>query len=419
MPPVRSGIAAYNAELLPHLTRDLEIDIFDRPRAHDFVWRHFSRPYDLTVYQLGNATCHDYMWPYLVRYPGLTVLHDRQLHQSRAAALLTRHRRADDYRAEFAFSHPDAPPAVAELIIQGHGGELLHFWPLDGVVVRTSRSVAVHNPHVADELRDRFSTRAVEVIPMGVASHAPTTSAERIRKRLGVSADERLVAAFGRVTPEKRISPILRAMAALNTEAPGLRLVLVGEAAEYYDAMEEARLLGVGNRVVRTGYVEDAELADYIEAADFCLCLRWPSAGESSASWLRCLAAGKATVITDLTHLALVPTIDPRTWEPLANGRADPPIAVSIDILDEDHSLKLALRRLARDEALRTDLGRRAREYWARHHTLELMADSYRRAIAATLARPAPNVNLPPHLTVDGTELAKKIAGDFGISLEF
>ena len=39
-------------------------------------------------------------------------------------------------------------------------------------------------------------------------------------------------------------------------------------------------------------------------AADICACLRWPTNRETSASWLRCLAAGRPTIVTDLAHLA-------------------------------------------------------------------------------------------------------------------
>src|SRR5215203_2462116 len=112
MPPVRSGIAAYSADVLDGLASAHEIDLYvhitqggdARLRsAHDFVWRQAREPYDLTVFQLGNSSHHDYMWPYLFRYPGLAVLHDVHLHHARAAALL-RERRADAYRAEFAAS---------------------------------------------------------------------------------------------------------------------------------------------------------------------------------------------------------------------------------------------------------------------------------------------------------------------------
>ncbi|HEX4932013.1 MAG TPA: hypothetical protein VFV33_02465, partial [Gemmatimonadaceae bacterium] len=119
LPPVRSGIADYSAELLPLLGRDHDVTAFvgseaelawARPGvavrvAHDFVWTRRQRPFDLVVHQLGNSACHDYAWPYLFRYAGLLVLHDAHLHQARAHALLRR-RRVAAYRAELAFSHP-------------------------------------------------------------------------------------------------------------------------------------------------------------------------------------------------------------------------------------------------------------------------------------------------------------------------
>ncbi len=99
LPPARSGIATVNADLLARLDDELAIDRFvdglgRTPSgartfdAHDFVWRHRRDPYDLITYQLGNAACHDYMWAYLARYPGLVVLHDPRLHQARARQLL-------------------------------------------------------------------------------------------------------------------------------------------------------------------------------------------------------------------------------------------------------------------------------------------------------------------------------------------
>src|SRR5687768_1993029 len=100
MPPVRTGVAACSAELVAALLSEHDIDVFvdrvppDQPghrrtplirSAHDFVAAHQLRPYDLTVYQLGNSSHHDFEWPYVFRYPGLAVLHDAHLHHSRAA----------------------------------------------------------------------------------------------------------------------------------------------------------------------------------------------------------------------------------------------------------------------------------------------------------------------------------------------
>ena len=73
LPPQRSGIAHYTAELLPLLSRDYEIDLYtdcsELPSsvdcdlnifdAHDFVWKRKHASYEHVIYQLGNATCHD------------------------------------------------------------------------------------------------------------------------------------------------------------------------------------------------------------------------------------------------------------------------------------------------------------------------------------------------------------------------
>src|SRR4051794_37665859 len=124
MPPARTGVAACSAELVPALRVEHEIDVFvddatvgSTPglrSAHEFPWRHQRSPYDLTVYQLGNSSCHDYLWPYLFRYPGLAVLHDVRLHHARAAALLRRGRAAA-YREEFVWNHPGVDRDLAEL----------------------------------------------------------------------------------------------------------------------------------------------------------------------------------------------------------------------------------------------------------------------------------------------------------------
>src|SRR4051812_882461 len=88
LPPVHSGIARYSAEILPLLTDRFAVEAFVGSSAeelqppdgvtvrsaHDFVWMHARRPFDLVVYQLGNGAAHHYIWGYLTRHPGLVVM---------------------------------------------------------------------------------------------------------------------------------------------------------------------------------------------------------------------------------------------------------------------------------------------------------------------------------------------------------
>src|SRR4029453_15741739 len=134
--------------------------------AHDFVWLNHKAPYDLVVYQLGNARCHDFTWPYLFQHPGMVVLHDAHLHHARAASLLDR-RRTADYAAELAFNHPDLDPDRAAIGAAGVGGPLYYFWPVVRAGAPAPRVLGVHNPLVAADLPAAFG-RPVEMIALGV-----------------------------------------------------------------------------------------------------------------------------------------------------------------------------------------------------------------------------------------------------------
>ena len=135
----------------------------------------------------------------------------------------------------------------------------------------------------------------------------------------------------------------------------------------------------VCDRVRVIGHVEDAEIGAYLAASDVCLCLRWPTALETSASWLHCLAAQRATVVTDLAHLADVPcnrrpdvaagALDPRAGYggdrssrrgPFADGR-------------RCNGLRQTARCVTSWPAPATTIGKR-------QHTLDAMETDYRRA---------------------------------------
>jgi glycosyltransferase involved in cell wall biosynthesis len=437
LPPSRSGIAAYSADVLARLvSHEIEAFVDDGTGqqavsgalpipgvairgAHEFVWRRVRHPYDLVVYHVGNDRAHDYLWPYLVRYPGLVVLHDAQLHQARAQGLIRRRRQAD-YKAEFTYSHPEASPTIADLIISGLGGPLVYLWPMVRIPVEAARLVAVHNLYLARDLEARFSGRPFQHIHLGVPDPmaAAAVPPVDVRRRHGIPGEAVIFGSFGRVTPEKGLTAVLRALAQVVPASPDIRLLVAGGAAEYFDLMAQARELGVAPFVIQAGYVPDEELPAYLSAVDVCLNLRWPTGRETSAAWIRCLAAGKPTIVTDLVHQTDVPSLDLRSMEAVSSGPAGAePVCAHIELIDEIHMLRLALRRLAEDGELRARLGRAARRYWAEHATLELMAADYESALARAAASPLPRkpAGWPTHLSADGSAAARSLVGGFGV----
>jgi glycosyltransferase involved in cell wall biosynthesis len=448
IPPVRTGIAGRGAELVAALRgRGHTIHVYVDPpslsratetarasarhvastetehvySAHDFLWRQRRSPYDLTIYQFGNSSHHDYAWAYALHHPGLVVLHDTHLHHARAAFLL-REKRVGEYRAEFRWNHPGINADVAELAIAGFDSALYYDYPMVRSLVESSRLVAVHGEGARAELIERLSDPSTELpdrivsIRMG-EGETLTPDRERearrtVRARYGITEDALVFGCFGGITPEKRIPQVLAAMRAIVPHAPSAWLLLAGARAAYYEVAAAVRAHGLEDRVTLTGYLEsDADLTDHIAACDVSLNLRWPTARETSGPWLRALAAGRPTVITDLLHMRDVPSLDPRTWT------MNRPVCVAIDILDEDHSLRLAMRRLATDAALRERLGHAGREWWEREHTVEAMVDDYERVMREATARPAPDVALPAHMHDAGDRRLRALLEPFGVTV--
>jgi hypothetical protein len=329
-------------------------------------------------------------------------------------------------------------------------------WPLTRLVVQASRLSAVHSRGMAERVREELPEAAVEAVRLTqgevVSADREARARAEVRARYGFARDALVIGAFGGLTPEKRIPQILAAFAATTAFAPAARLLLAGAAAPQYDVRRDIQALGLADRVVITGYLDtDDELTEAIAASDIVVNLRWPTAREVSGPWLRALAAGKATITIDLAHLWDTPSLDPRTWTvnqvglghaagargpgirsgdseqqprplhrtPDPGPRTPAAVTVAIDILDEDHSLRLALRRLATDTDLRASLGAAARQYWEREHSPEASVEDYDRVIALALAKPAPRLDLPAHLVHDGDAHLRRLLGPFGVGVHF
>ena len=89
MPPERSGISDYSAELLPELSRHYDIDVIVAQDSVSDPWinansslrtvawfRAHADRYDRVLYHFGNSHFHQHMFSLLEEVPGVVVLHD-------------------------------------------------------------------------------------------------------------------------------------------------------------------------------------------------------------------------------------------------------------------------------------------------------------------------------------------------------
>ncbi len=385
LPPAPTGIADYSALLLRALStsaRELAIETLSaREEAERF--RPPEGPHVL-VYQVGNSPHHDFLYPTLFRHPGVLVLHDLVLHHARLSSHLespevrayredigdwTKRERAkarlEEYRSEAREAYPAVGDDVAEIALRIGGGRLLYAYPLYEHLVRRSLLTLVHSETARDEVLSSCPGADVRRVRMGVPLPS-VVPRDEARRRLGLATDELLLSSFGLVTPEKRISSAIRALARLKARGVRATYLLVGGRVAHYDPLREAREIGVAENVRLVGRVPEEEFRLYAFASDLCLNLRYPSAGETSATLLGLLACGKPVVVTDQIHVRDLP---------------DSVVARS-SLEGEEDGLYCDLMDLIRSERRRRELGEAARKYAESEASPEAMAEDYLAVLA-------------------------------------
>ena len=418
MPPVRSGVAACSAELVAALDEQHD-DRRVRRRAAGGLARQTARvrrtsssggtgsdPYDLTVYQVGNSSNHDYLWPYLFRFPG-TRRAARRPAASCARGVPAPTRATPTYRAEFIANHPDGRSGSRRA-----RGRRLRYAALllladDRLIAQASR--LGRGPH-ARRCRRLCSWRSPRLLirPRFASATARRCPTMRQQSRADARAeparpfpsDALVFGCFGGLTPEKRITQILKAFAATwptRQGAPPARGRLARHDVDAQSRRPSARPGDHGRSL--TGYLDsERALTDCIAACDAYPEPAVADRGRSVRPVAPCLALGLPTVIVDLAHLADVPSLDPRTWQPHggSNERGARCASRSTSSTKTTRSA-LAMRRLATQPALRERLGRAAADYWRREHAPEHMVEDYLRADRRALHRddPAPS-RCPP-----------------------
>ena len=238
------------------------------------------------------------------------------------------------------------------------------------VPLLASRCVVTSSEAAADVLRARYPDACVRVAPIGIHARATTNRGDHL-------------ATFAVVDDRPRDAEVV------------------------HRAFRRARDAGT-----RFKTIEDAGACDVLIAPG------WPPGHRTATALLAGLASGKAVVTMEMDATAGWPALDPQTWRPRGLAVTEPPIAVTIDARDEEHSLLLAVRRLSGDAALREQLGNAARQWWATHATPAHAAAAWLPIVneAVSLSPPPRPRDWPAQFRRDGTELVRGILSEFGIT---
>ncbi len=384
LPPERTGIAQYSADLLPALSRYYDIVLISDQKkvdaaavgvdfpVHDPPWLRANRHgIDRVVYQMGNSHFHDCMRDLMVEIPGTVVLHDIFL-----SGLFSWLEKIDPSSAFWTRALYQSHGYVAARDRYRDEEAAKIRYPVNLGVAQAAEGVIVHSEYArglaSDWLGPDF-TKHWKVIPHLRAPAEPWPRAAA-REAIGLPQDTFVLCSFGSIEPRKLSRRLLNAFLGSSLVRDGkCLLVFVGENHPGNYGTQLLDLIGANKfeaRVCITGWVEASRFHAYLAAADLAVQLRTSSRGETSGALLDCLNAG-VPVITN------------------AHGSASEFPADAVWMLDDDFSdadLITAFETLHKDAGGRGDLRQRARELVASRHAPEICAQLYAEAIEAFYA---------------------------------
>jgi len=376
--PQKTGISSFSEkELLPYLSKHADIDLFidagveptsqylkDNFSIHCYTDYETAKvDYDMALYHMGNNHLHKFIYDSLLKDPGVTVLHDIYLHAFLGGISLARYD-GQRYIDEFAHCYGPRGVEIAKMHIAANKYPAFDF-PLIGRVLDHSLGVVCQsNIGIETVLEERISSLVTKInhpfVVPDLISGPGSSEVDELKAALCLTERWPIIASFGFIAGHKRYSVLLEAFKEFLDYCPGAALLLIGD-----DTMEIDGLIGslaLGGSVFRTGYIPSDRISTYISLADFCINLRYPTAGEASGSALNLMSMKKPVIVSNIGWFSELP------WDCCL--KLDPD-AYETGVLVEYMKL------LTSDEQLRREMGENARNYVLREHNPENAARSY------------------------------------------
>lgn len=390
LPPQKSGIADYSADLLPYLSKHFEIDLFSdikenfsvsflRDDFKTYYWTELRKRrdiYEAVIYHVGNSHFHTYMPDLLREIPGVVVLHDFFLSNLPYVEEYVNGKK-DVFVKEIDDNHGlrSVVNALKNHVVDLNLEETREQWPINWKVLKFAQELIVHSKH-QNELIQQFYTHGWTPNTTLIKQIHETTpqisrsKKQALRQELGLDPNAFIFCSFGLMASTKLNLSTIQAFSQMySTSNTNVFLIFVGQLEggilHEQQVLKIINELNLSERIFITGYVNKKQYEKYLACADAAIQLRAGSRGETSRAVLDCMAYGLPCIIN--AHGAL------------NDYNADDVIKLSDSFnLDE---LKQTMVRLQTDESFRVEKGQRARNLIIEQHDPDKIAANYANVI--------------------------------------
>ena len=369
-----SAIGKVTVQVAEQMQDDAEVHLWcaDRGQLHATTVPVFAfdvtdayeqalRTYDVVLYSFGNYyPFHREVFLMSRRVPGIAILHDYVMHHFFVGHYLDapggveryldtmqrRYGKAGRAAAEASFVHDGERWIVQTSQQPLWGTDRISEFPLFEEMLDTATGVVVHADFMSRLAREvtEAPMKTIRLPAIERPAIAPPP-----RDAFGIPADRVLVITIGHINPNKLVHEIIDALGARPELAARVFYAVIGPVpGAYGDQLRDTVARhGLEATVRFLGPCTDVELQAWLHHADVCLNLRRPVTEGGSASLSDEMTSGKPVIVSNVGVYAEVPDA----------------CVKKIDAGLEAEQVGPALQALVDDEALRAEIGRRARHY--------------------------------------------------------
>ncbi|MCX7338313.1 MAG: glycosyltransferase, partial [Alphaproteobacteria bacterium] len=309
LPPEKSGISDYSAELLPELAHHYDIEVIVNQKCVTTPWILENCPvrtvdwfcanastYDRILYHFDNSHVHTYMFDLLNRIPGVVVLHDFFLS---GVLNFLRTYDCEHFTEDLYRSH--GYKAIFDYIRKNDHEEIITKYPCNYDIFKNSLGIIVHSEH-SQKLSQKWynDCSSTTIVPLLCAPANISTKTEIIKNELGYDEENFIICSFGLMDSKKLSHRVLDAFLGSDlVNKKNCLLVFVGDCENLYGKELIARIneLGLENRIRFTGWTDEHKYRQYLKITDIAIQLRTQSRGETSKAILDCMNHGIPTII--------------------------------------------------------------------------------------------------------------------------
>ncbi len=325
LPPKPNGIADYLAEQLP--------------------------------YHVGNNPDTVYMLEVLLSRPGITVVHDLNLHYLIDLTNLSKGNKPAYEQALFNQYGVQGKVIGKQLSKYGWKGAFMpHELMMHSSIIDASAQIIVHSEYSANKIASLGHAKVHKIphhLSPGIRQYQPKLKMT-YRGQLGLPGNKVVITSMGFIAKAKQIKAVLNSLTELKRT--GLEFVYVG----------------LQDDVIVTGFLSEDQFFKYLLSSDFIINLRYPTGGESSGTLARAMGLGLGCIVVDIGPFAELPD--------------DCAIKLRYDS-DFQDNLTASIASLIEEPQKRVALGLNARKWVEATHEIATTTSQYQAVILAEQRR--------------------------------